>query len=286
MTGRAASTMAVVVALVLSGCGDQTEGEPVTRTEIGSGVNTAKAANDEVDAPAAPEATPASDPASPCQRVAYKGVNLTHCIADPKNHRVTMVLGPKGAYYRSFSALSSARGSSAQPVAFAVNGGMFDDAGAPVGYYVENGERRRELNRADGPGNFHMKPNGVFYGTDTAWRVRTTEDFYAKVSDRPHFGTQSGPMLLIDGQMHPEFQEDGPSKMVRNGVGVDPQGRAHFVQSNGGISFGLFAAFFRDVAQTPNALYLDGNVSALWVPAENRMDATVPLGPLIVVEKR
>ncbi|WP_390475890.1 phosphodiester glycosidase family protein [Altererythrobacter sp. MTPC7] len=269
------------IALVLASCGDQSGGEPVMRTEIGSGV-AEETASPTSEAEGAPEA----QANSPCRRTTEMGVIYTHCIADPGRHRVTMSLGPKGSYYRTFARLAGARSSTASPVVFAVNGGMYDEAGAPIGYYVEDGERRRELNRADGPGNFHMQPNGVFYGTDTSWRIRTTDDFYASVSDRPRFGTQSGPMLLIDGKLHPDFQEDGPSKMIRNGVGVDAQGRAHFVKSEGGVSFGRFAAYFRDVAKTPDALYLDGNVSALWSPGDDRMDTTVPLGPLIVVEER
>ena len=51
-------------------------------------------------------------------------------------------------------------------------------------------------------------------------------------------GTQSGPMLLIDGKLHPEITDDGPSRTRRNGVGVDRQGRAHFVISEGPVSFG------------------------------------------------
>ena len=254
------------------------------RTEIGSGIADEATAPDRSEA----TATASSDGTSrsPCARTIYEGVELTHCIAEPAKHRIAMQLGAKGAYFRSFARLAGARSSDAAPVAFAVNGGMYDDAGAPIGYYVENGERRRELNRADGAGNFHLTPNGVFYGSEGKWQVRTTGDFYAGVGKRPRFGTQSGPMLVIDGKLHPEFQADGPSKMIRNGVGVDSQGRAHFVKSEGGISFGRFAAYFRDVAQTPNALYLDGNVSALWSPEDERMDTSVPLGPLIVVEEK
>jgi uncharacterized protein YigE (DUF2233 family) len=93
-------------------------------------------------------------------------------------------------------------------------------------------------------------------------------------------------MLVINGKLHPEITQDGPSRMIRNGVGVDSEGRAHFVISDGPLSFGQLARFYRDVLKTPNALYLDGNVSALWDPASGRMDAGVPIGPLIVVENR
>ena len=171
-------------------------------------------------------------------------------------------------------------------MAFAINAGMFDGEGKPIGYYVNDGQRLKELNQNEGAGNFHMKPNGVFFGSDGKWRVMTAEEFYSQIGDRPDFGTQSGPMLLVDGKLHPEITEDGPSRTIRNGVGVDDAGRAHFVISEGPVSFGKLARYYRDVLKTPNALYLDGAVSGLWDPATGRMDARAPIGPMIIVERR
>ncbi len=112
-----------------------------------------------------------------------------------------------------------------------------------------------------------------------------TERFADEVTERPEFATQSGPMLVIGGELHPAFDPDGASLKIRNGVGVDEAGRAHFLISEAPISFGKFARYFRDVAKTPNALFLDGSVSSLWDPAHERMDSRVPLGPLVVVER-
>lgn len=264
-------------ALAVAACGQDAGGEPVMRTEIGSGQADIGVASD-------PEPAAASAP-SACTSVTFEGVPLTHCIADPARHHITMDLGAAdGAPYRSFANLAADRAPDAPSVAFAFNGGMYDGEGKPIGYYVEASNRTKELNRADGPGNFHMKPNGVFFGTGGKWRVTTADKFYAQVGDRPEFGTQSGPMLVVDGKLHPEISDNGPSLATRNGVGVDSQGRAHFVISESPLSFGKLARFYRDVLKTPNALYLDGNVSALWDPASGRMDSGVPIGPLIVVE--
>lgn len=263
--------------MFLSACGQEPEGQPVLRTEIGSGVA------EEI----APSPSPSASANSACRAVEFEGVSLTHCIADPKLHRVSVDLGPAdGKPYRSLANLAAGRASDAAPIAFAMNGGMYDKEGKPIGYYVEGGKRLKELSRSDGPGNFHMKPNGVFFGTGDSWQVRTSDDFYSNVGDRPDFGTQSGPMLVIKGKLHPEITEDGPSKATRNGVGVDELGRAHFVISNAPVSFGILARYFRDEAKTPNALFLDGNVSALWDPASERLDMGASLGPLIVVEKQ
>lgn len=261
-----------LLVLALAACNPQPGGDPVTRIELGE--NGDKAA-----------ATPSPSPttiASACEAVTFEDVLLTHCVADPAEHRITTALAPEsGPPYRSLNTYSQAIVKT--DVAFAMNAGMFDGEGKPIGYYVEESNRLRELNRNDGGGNFHLKPNGVFFGTAGKWQVRTADDFYNSIGDRPEFGTQSGPMLVIDGKLHPEFSDDGPSRAIRNGVGVDAAGRAHFVISESPISFGKFARYFRDVLKTPNALYLDGSVSALWDPAAKRIDGGAPIGPMLVV---
>lgn len=225
-------------------------------------------------------------PETACKVDRFEGVGLTVCTAIPGKHKVSMVLGSEGGPpYRHLTILAASRPAGAPSVAFAMNAGMYGEDGRPIGYYVENGKRLHTLNRSDGPGNFHMLPNGVFYGTGDVWTVSTTDAFADTVKDRPDFATQSGPMLVIDGTLHPEISSDGISKNIRNGVGVDKDGRAYFVISDAPLSFGKFARYFRDELKTPNALYLDGKVSSLWDPAQGRLDNMAPLGPLIVVEQ-
>lgn len=288
MSFRSASLLALCL-VSLAACDQSQPGEPVIRTDISGekGVEIASAGEEKAAPSPSPTPTP-SETANPedsaCEPVRFEDVVFTHCVADPAEHRVRMVLGSPP--YRSLAKLSAARGEDAPRVAFAMNAGMYDGEGKPIGYYVENRERLQELNRNEGSGNFHLKPNGVFYGTGGTWRIKTTEDFYSTVGDRPDFGTQSGPMLVIDGSIHPRISEDGPSKRIRNGVGVDKDGKAHFAITARPVSFGQFARFFRDVAGTPNALYLDGSVSSLWDPARGRMDTRADLGPLVVVEAK
>lgn len=266
--------------LLLAACDPAPEGEPVTRTRIDG--STASP----TPVPSSSEtATGTTQVESACRSIIFEDTPLTHCLATPSRHSISMDLGPSGeAPYRSLTAFSRAR--EADTIAFAMNAGMFDEEGMPIGYFVEDGDRLEELNSADGTGNFHMKPNGVFFGSDGSWEVRSTEDFLANVRERPQFGTQSGPMLVIDGDLHPDLSRDGESRLVRNAVGVDDKGRAHFVISNAAISFGKLARFFRDELSVKNALYLDGNVSALWNPATDRLDTGAPIGPIVVVERK
>lgn len=272
------SAAIVIAVLALTACGQEAAGDAVMRTEIGSG---------KADQASAPSPSPTPTVASACRQVTFDEAVFTHCTADPAKHRIAVDLGPDGgAPYRSLANLAAARPADGPPVAFAVNGGMFDDDGKPIGYYVEGGNRLKELNRNAGSGNFHMAPNGVFFGSEGKWQVRTSDDFFSNVGDRPQFGTQSGPMLLIEGKLHPEITDNGPSRTRRNAVGVDGAGKAHFVISEGPVSFGVLARFYRDELKVANALYLDGSVSSLWDPAGERLDARAPLGPLIVVTER
>ena len=269
----------LTLGLTLAACQPEKAGEPVARVQV-SGTPVASAAPTP-----SPAASIVSEVESACRSVIFENTPLTDCIASPERHRIATALAASdGSNFRSLAAFAKSR--DRLTIAFAVNAGMFDDAGNPIGYFVQGGERKKELNTADGPGNFHMKPNGVFYGTGDHWAIRTAEDFRANVGDRPDFGTQSGPMLVVGGKLHPEITPDGPSRAIRNAVGIDGEGRAHFVISSAPISFGKLARFYRDELKVKNALYLDGNVSQLWNPATERLDSGAPIGPILVIERK
>ncbi len=269
--------LASCLMLAIAGCSEAPAGEPVMRTNLdGSNVK-------EQPLPT-PTPTLAAAP-SDCREVVFEDAALTHCTADPAKHRITMVNAPAGGQpYGTLSAFDATVDPAT--IAFAMNGGMYGDDMKALGYYVENGKRLSELDRSAGEGNFYLKPNGVFFGNaGGGWRVLGSNTFFNTVGDRPQFGTQSGPLLVIDGKLHPEIQDNGPSKAIRNGVGVDSKGAAHLVISRGPVSFGQLARYFRDEIKVANALYLDGSVSSLWDPATARQDKG-RVGPIIVVSKR
>ena len=163
-----------------------------------------------------------------------------------------------------------------------MNAGMFDDSGRAIGLLVEDGKQIRAINRRKGGGNFHLMPNGVFLVRRDGSAGVVTSDDYAPSKD-VLFATQSGPMLVIDGKIHPAFDADGTSRHFRNGVGIGPDGAPVFVISADPVSFGKFARFYRDAVKAQDALFFDGAVSSLWDPAAHRMDTHAPLGPMVVV---
>ena len=228
---------------------------------------------------------PAQGAAAACEQRTFEGAAFTLCRYDRRRDRLVLVLdGPRGPL-RSLAALESFLGARAQRLRFAMNAGMYDEAGNPIGLYVEESRERRPINRQRGPGNFHLLPNGVFTVAADG-RVAVLPSGRYDPASLPRFATQSGPMLVIDGRLHPAIQDDGPSLHIRNGVGVDSADTAWFVISEDAVSFGRMARFFRDVLDCPNALYLDGSVSSLWDRPGGRRDTNRQLGPLVAVFER
>lgn len=221
---------------------------------------------------------------APCRTLTFEGDAFTVCTARAGKDEVRLsVRGIDGKPHRRLSMLKTDMGEAADKVRFAMNAGMFDRRSAPIGLYVENGRQLKAVNTRDGFGNFHLKPNGVFWiGGDGRAHVTAT-DAYVAQKPNPRWATQSGPMLVIDGKLHPKFDHDGKSLHIRNGVGLTDAGDALFVISDAPVSFGKLARLFRDELACDDALYFDGAVSALWAPSLDRLDAGRDLGPMVVV---
>jgi uncharacterized protein YigE (DUF2233 family) len=162
----------------------------------------------------------------------------------------------------------------------AMNAGMYHDDRRPVGLYVEEGRQETPIVTREGPGNFGMLPNGVLCLGAGAAAVVESRRF---AEDRPdcRFATQSGPMLVIDGALHPRFIPGSAFTNVRNGAGVAPDGALWLAISNEPVNFHDFARLFRDELGTPDALYLDGSVSRLYRSDTGRHDLGFPMGPVI-----
>jgi uncharacterized protein YigE (DUF2233 family) len=223
-------------------------------------------------------------PDDSCRAAQFEGAGFTLCQAVPGKQTLRLVdRGPNGRPLRSFARLKALGGKTR--VAFAMNAGMFDAKGLPVGLLVIDGKQQKPLAQGKGSGNFFLKPNGVFYEDATGWHVADTATYATDQHDGLRFATQSGPMLLVGGTINPHVTANGPSRKLRNGVCVDAKGVAWFAISETPVSFGRFARLFRDKLACRDALYLDGSVSSLWDPAADRLDDRAPLGPIVVAEQ-
>lgn len=220
-----------------------------------------------------------------CAPESFEGNDYTVCRFDLRNdHLALFNLDPSGEPYGSFRDLGKALDAKGQDLVFAMNAGMYGEDLKPIGLYVEGGRLLKKANRRDGPGNFHLKPNGVFFIDGNRGGVMETEAYLA-AGLSPQYASQSGPMLVIDGQIHPKFSADGTSLQRRNGVGATDGHTLVFALSESFVNFHSFARLFRDRLNCPNALFLDGSISSLHAPELGRSDDLAPLGPIVGLAK-
>ena len=219
-----------------------------------------------------------------CRDLDFEGNSFTICEVDATKEVLQLFLkDDHGDVYGQFNRIEKALEDKGRDLRFAMNAGMYHDDRRPVGHYLENGEVAQRLITSEGPGNFGMLPNGVFCIRKARADVIETLRFEREGPDCT-YATQSGPMLVIDGKLHPRFLPDSTSRYIRNGVGTSADGkRAVFAISNNTVTFHDFARLFRDVLKLPQALYFDGNVSRLHAPGLERSDPGFQLGPIVGV---
>ncbi len=254
-----------------------------------------------------------------CREETAGAARYAVCSFDPKADDIRLFLkGADGVPYAEFSRLKTALEAQGETLLFAMNAGMYHKDRSPVGLYVEDGEAQKKLSTKDGPGNFHLKPNGVFWIDDAGVAgVAETTPFPSPACGRGRgegaspkkadslvetpsppapfpqerergeacvrYATQSGPMLVIDGAIHPKFLADATSRKRRNGVGVRADGAVVFAISDTPVTFHEFARLFRDTLNCPNALYLDGTISRLYAPDVGRDEPGIAMGPIVGV---
>ena len=217
--------------------------------------------------------------AKACREQEFEGASFTVCQAGAGEDLRLFHLGPDGNL-GSFDAVNRQLAAEGAELGFAMNAGMYHPDRRPVGLYVEEGRVEAPIVTRAGPGNFGLLPNGVFC-IGARFSVVESRSF-DKTRPSCRYATQSGPMLVIGGKLHPRFLPDSDSRNIRNGVGVSEDGQtAVFVISDTAVNFHLFARFFRDALGLPDALYLDGRISRLYAPELGRRDGGFPMGPIV-----
>ena len=209
------------------------------------------------------------------------GQQVTVCRVSIKEEKLELFLNDDaGRPLKSFDGINQWLSKRKQKLLFGMNAGMYHGDLSPVGLYVHESRELTPLNLADDHGNFFMKPNGVFAVTTTGAHVVESSQ-YPKLPGKVLLATQSGPLLVIDGKIHPKFKPGSEFRLGRNGVGVPSPDVAVFVIIETPVNLYDLAVFFRDVLKCPNALYFDGTVSSLHSPKIGRNDKLIDLGRVI-----
>ncbi len=219
----------------------------------------------------------------PCGPLRFDNADYTICTFDARRDDIRLYWRDAGGKpYANFTALAQALKARGRTLRFAMNAGMFEADLSPVGLFVEDGKREHRADTREGASNFHLKPNGIFWIGEASAGVTETSRYLAN-PPAARFATQSGPMLVIDGRIHPKILPTGTSEKIRNGVCARDGTTAIFAISDEPVTFHAFARLFRDALGCANALFLDGSVSSLYAPDLGRDDEFSPLGPIVGV---
>lgn len=167
-----------------------------------------------------------------------------------------------------------------------MNGGIYERGGIPSGLLVQEGRELHPINRRDGKGNFFLKPNGIFLiGDKGAAVIDTTE--YPPAGVKVGHAVQSGPLLLRNGKIHPEFRAGSANRLHRNGIGVTKDGSVVLImtdiRSPKYPNLHEFATLFASLG-CADALFLDGDISQMR-SGEGLTKESGPFGCFIAVVK-
>jgi uncharacterized protein YigE (DUF2233 family) len=222
-----------------------------------------------------------------CASNALNGGTVTVCRVDLLHEQLQLFWrDDTGQPYGGFSALRDGLAKHGKTLEFATNGGMYQPDLSPVGLFVAEERELVPLNRHTGSANFSQQPNGVFLLDGQGARVLTTDE-YSQEKPKPLLATQSGPMLVHQGELTTSavMNPKSESRRIRNGVCAPAPKTAVFAISESPVTFHEFAVYFRESLGCREALYLDGSISSLYAPRLGRADHWSPMGPIIGVTR-
>ncbi len=197
-----------------------------------------------------------------------------------------------GKPYEAVSTIKNHLEAQGKSIAAIMNAGIYSANNKPAGLHIEAGRTLSKLNRHKGGGNFHIQPNGVFlinqWNSPSILTTRSYTKYYGKDNKTIRLATQSGPMLVINGKLNPRLRKNSTSEYTRNGVCITDKKQLYFIANDGLFAKPSNLYYFAKAMQKlgcKNGLYLDGNISKLYVKGNN---TTFHLGyfvGLLAVEK-
>tara|TARA_B110000046_G_scaffold185004_1_gene225191 strand:- start:365 stop:1654 length:1290 start_codon:yes stop_codon:yes gene_type:complete len=228
----------------------------------------------------------------------FKNQNYFAYIADLSIHDISLhqnynnLNGPNAKKYIQLGRVKSILNKENKKVLMVTNGGMYTNTNNPEGLLISKNKEIEPIDLGNSKQllNFYMMPNGVFYIDSNKANIEESKTFFKKYSTniiKPLHATQSGPMLIIEGNHHRKFNYGSKSNKLRSGAGIMPNGNIVFIISNNSITnFFDFATIFKDLFMCQNALFLDGVISKMYLPDKNPNELGGNFGPIISVTNK
>ncbi|MEO0584994.1 MAG: phosphodiester glycosidase family protein, partial [Bacteroidota bacterium] len=221
----------------------------------------------------------------------FRRYHFQTCTVDPQKIDIQL-FNPKGKRFsgqnvHTFESLEALARKYEKELVFAMNAGMFERNRQAKGLLILNGQEYKPLDLSkDGYGNFYMQPNGVFAidSSGKAYVVKTENFLPLRDTVGIRYATQSGPMMVIEGQINPKFNDGSPNRHIRNAVGVTRDNQVIFAISEERVTFFELSSYMIQQGCT-NVLYLDGAISqAYFSPLGlGSLQAGSRLGPIIAI---
>ena len=226
-------------------------------------------------------------------KINFKNKSYSVYIVNPHKNEINLYNKKEGGGYDDFVSINKRLSKEGKVLLFAMNAGMYLQNREPQGLFIKDGKVIKEIDltrEVPQPSNFHnLMPNGVFALDELNKPYIVVSEDFAELARRTRIdlATQSGPMLVINGKFNEHFTKGSHNLNIRNGVGVNKNGKVVFVISDQPVNFYEFAELFRDCLGCDNALYLDGFISKMYLPELNRkyLHGSSHLGPIMTVEK-
>ena len=223
--------------------------------------------------------------AAECAPFEFQNTRAIVCRIDVREERLQLFHSDEqGRPLKYFAGLKRHVNARNEQLVFAMNAGMYHSDFSPVGLLVMEGQQHTPLNLDSADGNFFLKPNGVFLISDQGAKVIESSR-YPTLNEKVSIATQSGPLLVLDGELHPAFREDSTSRNVRNGVGILSPHEVVFAITEHPVNFYDFAILFRNGLGCKDALFFDATVSSLYTENLERADLRSSLGPMIAITR-
>jgi uncharacterized protein YigE (DUF2233 family) len=201
-----------------------------------------------------------------------------------KNDIELRLLDKLGRPLGSFNRLKKELEGEGKKLIFAMNAGIYMQDQMPLGLYIENGKILRKLNtRKNLYGNFYLQPNGVFLISEGKPYIIETGSFHTfSKSHKVQYATQSGPLLLINGEYNNPLRKYDKNKFIRNAVCLTPKDEVSLTISKKPVNFTEMGEHLRVDLRCRSALYLDGAISGIY-QMNDFLKNNPPYGGLIAV---
>jgi uncharacterized protein YigE (DUF2233 family) len=227
------------------------------------------------------------------KRIVYEGKKYVCVWLNPRSEKYKLDFlwkNDDGEILKSYANAITFQSKHKHKPVILMNAGMFDASYAPLGLFYSNGKKLKKFNtkkvEGNDGGNFYLNPAGLFIVEKSGKaKVMTKEKYLDYLADttKIQFATQSGPMLVIDGEIHPAFNKKSVNFNIRNGVGVQEDGTIVFVLSEESVTLYEFAEVFRQRFKCQNALYLDGAISKMYNPKLDMKGTSGEFGGMISI---